>query len=238
MGLCFCTLAIHAPYRERARQLCQDLMGTSIVVLTDKPGDFDDLPVRAIFHQPTGPMAVDYRERLAATGNSQGAAAYHDKRFALMAALEVASTALFLDADSRVAELPNDVVDFPPGLCVLPVVRRSVAGHLAVCGTWRWPHFQDVALKIHGSDTILEEASWCHESCVAVTKDGSEDKFFDVWGQWAQELQKREVYSGEGGVIGIASFSAGWRVDYSNLHAISRHLSHEGGGPKGGVTTL
>ena len=48
----FCTLAIHQPYRRLARQIIADLDGFPFVVLTDVPGDFADLPVRAIRHEP------------------------------------------------------------------------------------------------------------------------------------------------------------------------------------------
>ena len=61
--VCVCTLAIHAPYRRRARKLCAAAK-VPWVVLTDEPDDFADLPVRAIRHAPTGPMAVDYLARL------------------------------------------------------------------------------------------------------------------------------------------------------------------------------
>ena len=47
-SVCFCTLAIHAPYRRRARLLCADTAPAPWVVLTDEPSDFADLPVRAI----------------------------------------------------------------------------------------------------------------------------------------------------------------------------------------------
>src|SRR5215217_8234297 len=60
MTVCFCTLAIHAPYRRRARHLCGTATTVPWIVLTDEPEDFADLPVRAIRHTPTGPMAVDY----------------------------------------------------------------------------------------------------------------------------------------------------------------------------------
>src|SRR3990172_4375406 len=107
MTTCFCTLAIHAPYRKRARLLCADA--------------------------PTGPMAADYLERFPPTGGGRGAAAYHDKRFALLCALQDFDTAIFVDADSRIGALPPLGV-FPPGLAVLPVVRKSVAEHLETCG--------------------------------------------------------------------------------------------------------
>src|SRR5216110_805184 len=105
MTVCFCTLAIHAPYRRRARRLCA-APTLPWIVLTDEPADFATLPVRAIRHAPTGPMAVDYLARLSPTGEGRGAAAYHDKRFALLAALEDFDTAIYVDADSRISSLP------------------------------------------------------------------------------------------------------------------------------------
>ena len=43
--VCFCTLAIHAPYRQRARLLCADAPEVSWIVLTDEPEDFTDSAV-------------------------------------------------------------------------------------------------------------------------------------------------------------------------------------------------
>src|SRR5438132_98330 len=144
VNVCFCTLAIHAPYRRRARLLCAYAPTVSWVVLTDEPDDFADLPVRAIRHVPTGPMADDYLALLPPTGEGRGAAAYHDKRFALLAALEDFDTAVYVDADSRISYLPRIGV-FPSGLAVLPVVRKSVAEHLDSCGSWRTPVFIELA---------------------------------------------------------------------------------------------
>lgn len=235
--VCWCTLAIHAPYRERARTLCTDVPNMPWVVLTDEPADFADLAattdLRAIAHQPTGPMAVDYVERLAPTGNNRGAAAYHDKRFALQHALAQHDTAVFLDADSRVGPLPA-LRPFPGGISVLPVVDRSIAEHLTVAGTWRLPAFEALAEHLTGSRDVLHTARWCHEACIAITKDGNEGVFFETWGRAAEFLQAREVYSGEGGVIGLAAAAAGWTVDLQAVTAIGDAVQHEGGGPKAG----
>ena len=99
----FCTLAIHGPYRQRARLLVKDVPEVPWIVLTDEPGEFVDLPVRAIRHVPAGPMAIDFVTRLPPTGNGRGRPAYHDKRFALQAALEEFETAIFVDADTRIS---------------------------------------------------------------------------------------------------------------------------------------
>lgn len=232
MTVCFCTLAIHAPYRRRARLLCGDATTVPWIVLTDEPDDFAALPVRAVRHAPTGPMAVDYLARLPPTGEGRGAAAYHDKRFALLAALKDFDTAIYVDADSRITTaLPPPGV-FPFGLAVLPVVRKSIAEHLDTCGAWRLPVFMDLARHLTGDTDILHSARWCHETFVAVTKDGGESRFFAAWSLAADFLQSRGVYSGEGGVIGLAAAYAGWSVDYDALTDIAASIQHEGGGPK------
>jgi hypothetical protein len=230
MTVCFCTLAIHAPYRRRARLLCASPT-VPWVVLTDEPDDFSDLPVRAIRHTPTGPMAVDYLERLRPTGDGRGAAAYHDKRFALLAALQDYDTAIYVDADSRISRLPPLSV-FSSGLAVLPVVRKSVAEHLDTCGPWRMPVFVELTRYLTGDADILQTARWCHETLIAVTRDGRESRFFEAWALGADFLQARGVYSGEGGVIGLAAAHAGWSVDYEALTGIGASIQHEGGGPK------
>ena len=230
-SVCFCTLAIHAPYRKRARQLCADAPTVPWVILTDEPEDFRDLSVRAIYHEPTGPMAIDYLERLAPTGNNHGAAAYHDKRFALIAALQNHDTAIFLDADSRLEALPT-LTRFPDGFSVTPVVLKSIAEHLETCGTWRQPAFVELAKFLTGDSDILQSAKWCHETCIAVTKDGKEKKFFETWGKAAEFMQSRGVFSGEGGVLGLAAAIAGWDVDYEALNVVAAAIKHESGGPK------
>lgn len=231
MTVSFCTLAINAPYRKRARLLCADAPSVPWVVLTDEPDDFADLPVRAIRHVATGPMAADYLASLPPTGEGRGAAAYHDKRFAIIAALEDHDTAIYVDADSRISALPT-LGDFPAGLAVLPVVEKSIAKHLETCGSWRLPVFEDLARSLTGDAAILQTGRWCHETLVAVTKDGQESRFFAAWSLAAEFLQDRSVYSGEGGVIGLAAAFAGWSVDFETLKALDAAVRHEGGGPK------
>jgi lipopolysaccharide biosynthesis glycosyltransferase len=230
-SICFCTLAIHEAYRQRAQRLCAGAPAVPWIVLTDEPDDFANLPVRAIRHEPTGPMAVDLVARLPHTGDGHGTAAYHDKRFALRAALEDFDTAIYVDADSRITEKPS-LVTFPGGIAVLPVVEKSIAEHLSDCGSWRMPLFMDLARELTGDTRILHEARWCHEGLIAVTKDGRESRFFEAWAAGANFFQSRDVHSGEGGVIGLAAYLAGWNVDYQALSSLGAAIQHEGGGPK------
>jgi hypothetical protein len=177
-------------------------------------------------------MADDYLSQLPPTGEGRGAAAYHDKRFALLAALEVSDTAIYIDADSRVTKL-RSLPRCKRGISVLPVVEKSIAEHLSVAGPWRLPFFTDLAVHLTGDKNVLAAARWCHEALIGVTKDGNESKFFDAWSNAAHFLQSRKVYSGEGGVIGLASWIAGWEVDFEALNELGKAVKHEGGGPKG-----
>jgi hypothetical protein len=227
----FCTLAIHGPYRKRARALVASAPGVPWVVLTDAPEEFDDLAVHAIRHQPTGPMAADYLQRLPATGESRGAAAYHDKRFAVAATLRAHDTAVFLDADSRLSG-PVRASALPVGLSVLPVVGKTVAEHLATCGSWRREAFGALARELTGAEDVLGVARWCHETCYAVRKDGAESRFLEAWDRAAGFMQARGVFSGEGGVMGLAAACAGWTPDEHALAELGAAVWHEGGGPK------
>jgi hypothetical protein len=231
MTICLCTLAIHPAYRRRAQRLCADAKKVPWLILTDEPDDFAKLPVRALKHVPTGPMAADYLDHLSPTGEQRGAAAYHDKRFAIRAALEDFDTAIFIDADCRIRSFRAPKV-FPHGLAVLPVVQKTVGAHLESCGAWRLPVFAEFARELPGGVDILDDAQWGHEALMAITKDGREARFFEAWSRAADFLQARGVYSGEGGVIGIAAAYAGWSVDHSVLTEMARSIEHEGGGPK------
>lgn len=230
---CFCTLAIHEPYRTLARQLCAEAAPVPFLVLTDEPGDFADLPVRAIRHAPTGPMAVDYRERPELMGGGRASAAYHDKRFALQAVLEEFDTAIFVDADSRISPAPA-IGAFPPGLCVRPSKPESIAVHLQLWGPGRLPVFEELARHLTGGTDILATAEWCYETCYAVTRDVRASSFFDTWDVAADFMQRKGVYSGEGGVMGLAAACAGWTVDFEALAEVSACIRHQGVGPKGG----
>lgn len=205
--------------------------GLRWVVLTDEPREFADLPVRAIRHEPVGPMAVDFVTRLSPMGNGKGRPAYHDKRFALQAALEEFETAIFVDADTRIRSTPR-VTDFNPGIAVVKEVDASIDEHLSRWGSHRRPVFEELAVELTGDAEVIKSARWCSEALFAITKDGNEEKFFEAWERSAEFLHSQGMFSGEGGVIGLAALCAGWTVDYSSLGRLARAMRHEGGGPK------
>lgn len=205
--------------------------GLEWVVLTDEPEEFADLPVRAIRHVPAGPMAIDFLTTLPGTGNGRGGPAYHDKRFALQAALEEFETAIFVDADTRIRSMPR-VPSFNPGIAVVKEVDASIDEHLSRWGSQRKPAFEKLAVELTGDAEVIKRARWCSEALFAITKDGNEHKFFDAWGRGAEFLQREGLFTGEGGVIGLAAVCAGWTVDYETMGKLARSMRHEGGGPK------
>ncbi|HKE59959.1 MAG TPA: hypothetical protein VKB46_24780 [Pyrinomonadaceae bacterium] len=227
---CFCTLAIHPPYRRRARLLLTDVPGVNWIVLTDEPNDFADLPVRAIRHAPTGPMAIDVQHR-PEQGHIDGEPAYHDKRFVLQAALAEFDTAIFCDADSRLRSLPR-LPHFPPGIAVDCAFSETIAEHLSRFGPMRKPALEQLALELMGETDVLNSARWCSEALFAVTRDGNESRFLEAWERGANFLQDKGIFSGEGGVIGLAAAYAGWTVDYQSLRKLVAATEHEAGGPK------
>ena len=211
--------------------LVGDVTRVAWVVLTDEPRDFEGLGVKAIRHEPTGPMAVDFLTRLPSIGT--GRPAYHDKRFVLQAALREFDTAIFVDADTRFTAVP-EMPRLRPGIAVTRGVEANIAEHLNQWGTQRKPAFEELAVHLTGTTETLKTARWCSEALFAITKDGNESRFFEAWGRAAEFLQSKEVFSGEGGVIGLAAACAGWTIDYKSLTKLAAATQHEGQGPKSG----
>jgi hypothetical protein len=187
--------------------------------------------VRAVRHEPAGPMAIDFLTRLPPTGNGRGRPAYHDKRFVLERVLREFETAIFVDADTRIRSLPR-LPTLRPGLTVVKEVHASIAEHLSRWGPARLPAFEELAVELTGDVKSLKSARWCSEALFAVTKDGNESKFIDAWDRGAKFLQSKGLFTGEGGVMGLAAMYAGWTVDYNGLTKLASRTRHEGKGPK------
>jgi hypothetical protein len=176
-------------------------------------------------------MAIDFLTSLPPTGNGRGRPAYHDKRFVLQTALQHFDTAIFVDADTRIRTLPR-LPNFSPGIAVPGELQTNIAAHLRRWGSARIPAFEQLTCVLTTDINLMERAKWCGEWLFAITKDGSESKFFETWAFAAEFLRARNVLTGEGGVIGIAAAVAGWRVDYRALSKLEAVFQHEGHGPK------
>jgi len=202
------------------------------IVFTDEPNDFAKFSVRVVRHEPTAPMAIDFlTKNFPPTGNGRGQPAYHDKRFVLEAALQDFDTAIFVDADTRLTHKPK-ISRLKPGIAVVRELRASITEHLSRYGSHRLPVFENLAQDLMGDVEVLKSARWCSEALFAVTKDGNETRFFEAWARGAEILNSHNLFSGEGGVIGIAAEYAGWSVDYDSLDRLAASTVHEGQGPK------
>ena len=232
VNACFCTLAIHPPYRRRAQLLIRDAPGVPWIVFTDEPNDFAELPVRAFRYEVTGPMARDFLTGdLPPTGNGRGRPAYHDKRFVLEAVLQDFDTAIFMDADTRITRRPQ-IPTFKPGIAVVKALNASISEHLSRWGPDRLSAFEDLSSKLLGDVEALKSARWCSEALFAITKDGNESRFLEAWTYGAEILHSHNLFTGEGGVIGLAAEYAGWSVNYETLDRLAASTQHEGNGPK------
>jgi hypothetical protein len=120
-------------------------------------------------------------------------------------ALRDFETTIFLDADTRILGEVSPFTDFLPGLAVTKVVRKTVAEHLETSGSWCLPAFERLAQELLSNLDALQVAKWCHESCFAVTKNGQGHRFFGAWGHAADLFQQQGVFSGEGGIVGLAA---------------------------------
>jgi hypothetical protein len=99
----FATLAIGKKYRVLASLLAKDIEkyspDTSLVIVTDNPGEFSDRPnVLAFKHQ------------------QQGVKCWHDKRFAIAKALELFNTCILVNADLRILGQVPPGIEWPPGI--------------------------------------------------------------------------------------------------------------------------
>ena len=79
----------------------------------------------------------------------------------------------------------------------------------------------------------MQDADSLRSSSCAKSQDPrAPTRFFEAWSIGANFLQSRGVYSGEGGVIGLAAAYAEWSVDDEALTSVAASIQHEGGGPK------
>ncbi len=207
---CFCTLAFGAPYRLAAKELARQLQTYSIdlVVVTDKPQEFKDLP---------GVIAVKLHR-------TSILYPYNDKRFALEVALKHYECAALVDADSEISgEIPQ-MLEVPPGMYAA-VTYKSLEENLKKHHPQNFPGFQSLAHKL-GID--LHQAQWVCENLIIVRRDNNrEQKFLDTWAFADRWLGIRRVFQGDHSYIGLAAAVAGWKVychpEFIRLRQIIKH---------------
>ncbi len=198
-NFCFATLAIGKIYRELAQKLALGLEkfspGTKLIILTDKPRDFNHNSNILIFkHVQQSPLFP-----------------YNDKRWVLEKALQEFPTVVYVDADAQIVDyFPNDI-NWPPGIVIdhdtqrrfLAVVKKHCPQDLHL--------FEKVSHKIGLKDS-LETILFPTQSLYVITRDdGKEQEFLRNWDLIARYLQvHRCSTASDGYAMGLAIARVGW----------------------------
>ncbi|MEM9220353.1 MAG: hypothetical protein AAGD25_39255 [Cyanobacteria bacterium P01_F01_bin.150] len=206
----FCTLALGSKYHLLAQRMAENLAdkspGHGLVVLTDNPNSFSYL--ENVIVQPFKQQGVLH--------------CYHDKRFALETALNLANTAIMVDVDACFEVKIPDFV-WQPGV---EGKTENLLEHVTQYTPERFPHLNAIAEKL---DVDIANTVWLGEALFTVTRDqGKEHKFLEVWAQIARYLQLRGIHAGEGLAIGLAAAKVGWQPQQSDswqqITAIWKHF--------------
>ena len=210
----FCTLALGEKYAKIARYLVADFADYSqqILILTD---------CARVFKRFKNAIVVHYRPTFFS---------YHDKRLALIEALKLAETAIFIDSDCvlRFGLKPETVrkafaFRFPPGFHAWKV------SSIANAGVYVYPEKEALARKWvlkFDRDRITYQ-----EMLFALTKEnGKENKFFVLWDKFEKEATARQdPGAGEGTCMGIAAQGSGLTChdsQYFDVSMLSRLFWH------------
>ncbi|MBW4630377.1 MAG: hypothetical protein KME30_00300 [Iphinoe sp. HA4291-MV1] len=209
-GFCFCTLALGKKYRLLAQELAKDLEKksprTSIVILTDKPKDFQsNWNTLAYQHQQKGILLC-----------------YHDKRFVIEKALSHFHTAIYIDADTRILfSIPHDL-QWQPGITAGHC--ENLIEHVSQNNPERLVALKNVASKLN---LILENINYIGESLFVITRDeGREKEFYKYWGIIGRYLELKGIHSGEGNAMGLAAAQVGWSVKKEGWQEIRQAIKH------------
>ncbi|MEM9772760.1 MAG: hypothetical protein AAF889_14410 [Cyanobacteria bacterium P01_D01_bin.73] len=203
---CFCTLALGKRYQEHAVNLAQDLTQYAptikIVVYTDGPDRFSSCEnVLPFYHRQKGILNC-----------------FHDKRFALEKALSLYSTAIFIDADTRVSAPVPEGIAWEPGITSN---GENLQEHISRFAPERLAAINDVSQKM---DINLSKASWIADALFAVSRgSGKEHEFFDAWGRIGLYMELKGIHAGQGNVTGLAAESVGWKLNSPSNWEELRH---------------
>lgn len=216
---CFCTLALGKPYRNLAKQIAEDLkkysVGTYLIVLTDNPQDFRDFEnVRASRHIQESPLFP-----------------FNDKRKVLAKALQDFTTAIFVDADSRIVDYFPEQLDFPPGIVVDRDTERSFAESMKMYCSENDGRIVEKFLKKMNVEIDLNQTPFPMQSIFVVTrKSGEEKDFLRYWDLCATYLEiSRFQNVSDGYTLGLALALAKW-LPYptKDFPIIRTHIEHLG----------
>ena len=220
-SFCFCTLALGQRYRNMAKELAKQLEtyspGTSLVIYTEKPNDFNS-----------------YKNIMAFKHHQQGILhCYNDKRFLCHKAISLFEIAIYIDADTRILEqVPKDI-KWKPGIngC-----HRNIVEHVTKYRPDSLPMLKKLAEKLNISDESFNSSNWIGESLFILVRDeGKEIEFLETWGKMSRYAELKGMHAGEGSLMGLSAAKVGWIIrseSWQKLNSITQHWSASQNRPK------
>ncbi|MDC0834091.1 hypothetical protein CKA32_002382 [Geitlerinema sp. FC II] len=217
---CFCSIAISQRYRDFAKNLAAQLRekspGTSFVVFSDRPEDFQNCEnVIAFKHAQQGIQRCS-----------------NDRRFLIEKALSMFRVAIHIDADTElVGDLPE--IEWKPGITAR---SENLLQHVGKYRPQNLPDLKRVAEKLDIPEAAFDRATWIGEALYIVARDeGREIEFVRAWDKIARYMELKGMYSGDGNLMGLAAAKVGWtaRLDgFKDLAACCQHLDASYSRPK------
>ncbi|MCC5637395.1 hypothetical protein LC593_16415 [Nostoc sp. CHAB 5844] len=209
---CFCILAFRAKYRILAKELAETLEkyspGTTLVIGTDQPEEFQNSPNVFAFHlRQKGILHC-----------------YHDKRFVIQEALKKFPTAIQIDADTKIVGHISPEIPQSEGLAAGHI--EDIVEHAQKYNPERLIYLRKIANKL---DLSLDDVSYVGESLFAVTADSKKTgEFIKHWDSIARYLEIHGIHAGEGNAIGLAAAKAGLKVYnpswLEKINSVRKHL--------------
>ncbi len=198
ISYCFCSLATGQRYRAHAKQLAQDLQKhapeTVLLLLTDKPKEFDPFPnVQAVPHR------------------LQSVKGYYDKRFVIRQAFSQFEACIFVDSDIRVLGPIPETLELTPGLMArygCGIIKHNTQLKIRPA----FPLIQETAQALN---VDLEETVWFHEFMFSLRKQqGKEEAFLEAFEHIGERFERAGTYDGVGNVMGLAAAASGLTVTF------------------------
>ena len=213
--ICFCTFALGKPYQVMAKKLADDFVtfGRDITLLvgTDNPRTFDTYSnIWAYKHEQVSALHC-----------------YNDRRFLLEKAFTKFSTAITIDADTKLTGPLPTSFSFQPGI---DAGSENLIEHMTKYRPEDLHIIEKAAIKLN---VPITKALWIVESLLIVTADeGKEKEFIRVWGNLASFVEINGMHSGDGNLMGLAALKAQIGVQCSDnwrkIDQIRQHLDASG----------
>jgi hypothetical protein len=212
---CFCTLAIGKVYQDFALVLAEDLKKyapeVESIVLTDNPKAFEGKSnVRAFPHKPVSCKI------------------YHDKKYAIVKALSLYESCIFLDANIRIKDKVPDDINFQKGLVAYSCFSLSKLFSKEKECNPSYDKYTTLNIKYKLCERLssyynidIEKSKFIFEGILYFTRHDRFKQFINYWELIGTYFENHGIYDSEGISIGLATALSELPVQYDDRKKIS-----------------